>query len=1174
MKCSTLTPQQRTRVNALLDDLLELPQAERAAALECRHVDDPAVLAEVHSLLSALNASETFLTAPARLRPDDNLPDVTLGMRLGAWRLSRMIGRGGMGDVYEGMRIEGGFEQRVAIKLLQRGSAADTLRFQTERRLLAGLQHAGIARLYDGGVTDDGRLYMVMEYVDGRPITEYCTTVGATLQQRLALFDRVCAAVAYAHAHRIIHRDLKPSNILVTAAGEVKLLDFGIAKVLDTQLARMTQAGVAPLSPVCAAPEQLTGAPTTPATDVYALGLLLYELVTGSHPWMGIDTPMLQAMRIVLQRPAPLASRAPTTQNQTPVPARLLRGDLDAIIAKALRKEPGERYAQVADMQADVAGHVRGAPVGARAHARWYSLLHQLRRHRWAIAAGALALAVLVTGLRITTDRATQRAGSRTIALVGFENLSRQERDSWLGAALTEMFGTDLSNAESLSVVPDELVRDLVKGMHITGAGSFGPDTLLRLGHQLGADYVVSGNYLVTPTAGDSSLRIDIAVQEVKSGHSLTRFSQQASLAELSNLVRQIGSTVRVRLGVPAEAGAALAQLASAQPPSVDVARLMGIAYDAMQHYDASRARDALLQVITEAPGYAPAYAALSEAWFALGYRDKAVASAEQSLAHGAGLSVEMHTRIDATLQTAKYQWDKAAADWQTLIRLRPANPEYRLKFIDASIAAGNVPAAQTQLTQLRELPQAAKDPRVEIAAAHIARSLDDSKACAEHAESAIVLADAIEAPGLAADARNEFATAQTHLGSLDVAEVGFRAVIAAYQALGNPRGEADARRNLASVEADQRHIEVARAEYNRAMIIDQSIGDKAGVAAIYRHVTEMLWDGGDRDGAQLAARQALEIARDTGDLKLQAWTLRALATIASDDAASDDVMRDYQAVTALTERSGDLGGHVWSLITVADFARMRGEIQQARNLCAQGLAEAQQLTDPQFTIYATFTCGLVEMDGGAPDKAATMFRQVEVLTQKGESSMYGANTRLMLAQIDMESERCPQAIETLDRVVAEFKAAEAKSGEANAEALRAMCQQQLGNAAARDAALARAKTLRRTVTSRQEVYFVDIAVAQLAANTPRDAIARLTALSADAERRHWLGWSLEAKLAAWQLAAAHSERTVAERLKAELRKEASAHDMGRILARLQQPTPQYSQSNPWRDELTDAVLP
>jgi tetratricopeptide (TPR) repeat protein len=357
-------------------------------------------------------------------------------------------------------------------------------------------------------------------------------------------------------------------------------------------------------------------------------------------------------------------------------------------------------------------------------------------------------------------------------------------------------------------------------------------------------------------------------------------------------------------------------------------------------------------------------------------------------------------------------------------------------------------------------------------------------------------------------------------------------------------------------VEADQHRIDIARAEYNRAMTIDQGIGDKAGVAAIYRRVTEMLWDGGDRDGAQVAATQALEIARDTGDLKLQAWTLRALATIASDDAASDDVMRDYEAVTALTERTGDLGGHVWSLITVADFARMRGEIQQARNICAQGLAEAGRLTDPQFTIYATFTCALVEMDGGAPDKSAAMLRQVEILTQKGESSMYGANARLVLAQIDMESAHCRQAIERLDRVVAEFKAAEAKSGEANAEALRAMCQQQLGDPAARDAALARAKTLRRTVTSRQEVYFVDIAMAQLAAGTPRDAIARLTALSADAQRRHWLGWSLEAKLAAWQLAEAHGDLSAARRLKQELRNAASAHDMGRILARLQQRGP------------------
>src|ERR1700733_11422957 len=285
-----LDPRQRIRVDALLDELLDLPEEARLANLGGRSAEDPAVLEEVASLLRAAHASGGFLDEPPRSPADDVVQDAAIGVRLGAWTITRLIGRGGMGDVYEATRADADFEQRVAIKLLQREAAAQLERFQAERQILARLEHPGIARLYDGGVTEDGRPFMAMEYVEGRSITEYCQLTHASLEQRLALFIQVCDAVAYAHRNLIVHRDLKPSNILVTPNGAVKLLDFGIAKLLDAQRARVTQAAATPMTPICAAPEQLTGAAVTTATDVYALGLLLFELLSGTHPWMGSDT--------------------------------------------------------------------------------------------------------------------------------------------------------------------------------------------------------------------------------------------------------------------------------------------------------------------------------------------------------------------------------------------------------------------------------------------------------------------------------------------------------------------------------------------------------------------------------------------------------------------------------------------------------------------------------------------------------------------------------------------------------------------------------------------------------------------------------------------------------------------------------------------------------------------
>ena len=410
-----LSPAQRARVDELLDDLFDLPEGERLANLRARHIDDSAVMAEVESLLRSASASGGFLSMSPK-PAGDPLPDEALGLRLGAWRITRLIGRGGMGEVYEAARADGNFEQRVAIKLLQREAAAQMERFQAERQILARLEHPGIARLYDGGVTEDGRPYMAMEYVEGRPITEYCQINHATCEQRLALFIQVCDAVAYAHRNLVVHRDLKPSNILVTPSGAVKLLDFGIAKLLDAQRARVTQAAAAPMTPICAAPEQLTGGAITTATDVYALGLLLFELLSGTHPWMGSDTPVLQAMRTVLQKPAPSVSRTAEAQPNPPVPARLIRGDLDAIVAKALRKEPADRYATVNGIKLDVEREMRGEPVEAREGARLYIISRTLRRYRWAAAGIAAVIVSLAAGLGVAAWQAEKAAQERDVA--------------------------------------------------------------------------------------------------------------------------------------------------------------------------------------------------------------------------------------------------------------------------------------------------------------------------------------------------------------------------------------------------------------------------------------------------------------------------------------------------------------------------------------------------------------------------------------------------------------------------------------------------------------------------------------------------------------------------------------------------------------------------------------
>ena len=384
-------------------------------------------------------------------------------------------------------------------------------------------------------------------------------------------------------------------------------------------------------------------------------------------------------------------------------------------------------------------------------------------------------------------------------------------------------------------------------------------------------------------------------------------------------------------------------------------------------------------------------------------------------------------------------------------------------------------------------------------------------------------------------------------------ARANLAAAIEGYRSIRNPRGEADARRALAGVLADLDRGQDAREEYQRALALDQSVGDAGGVARIYRDLCEMLWMSGDRDGAQTAARHSLQLARETGDLHLQAWTLRALATIAADETVSDDVMQEYREVTALTERSGDRGGHVWSLATYADAERMRGELDQAHATCEQSNAEAKALSDPQFAVYSGFTCALVAVDRGEAAAAAAALQAAMNEAASMDNTAYVNNARMMLAQLDMDERHWAAGRDKLREASRGFAAAELRTGEADAQALLALCAQALGDKPERDAAVDRARTLRQAMTSIQEVYVVDIALAQIGAPTGAATVQKLLALATDAERRRFVAWSLEARLAAWRLLQAQGMGT-ANALRAEIEKTARHQGFGRILKLLQQP--------------------
>jgi tetratricopeptide (TPR) repeat protein/predicted Ser/Thr protein kinase len=412
-----LTGPEWVRVRKAFDQLVGLEPPVRAARLRTLKLG-ARLSGEVASLLAA-SEGEGPLDARRPEPVGDDAPSdyssLSPGAKVGAFVLDRLIGRGGAGEVYLAHRAEAEFEQVVAIKLL-RPEAADRMGlFDRERRVLATLEHPGVARLIDGGLAPDGRAFMAMEYVDGADIIRWCADAGADLETRLGLFAQVCEAVAYAHRRLVVHRDIKPSNIIIDREGRARLLDFGVARLLEATADGQT--GPLPmLTPEYAAPEQLENRPPTTAADVYGLGAVLFELLTDRGPWGFDGAPMPVILRRLLHDDPPAPSQAVAGVAEAPVPARRLAGDLDAIVLKAMRRNPAERYESVAALSEDLARHRASLPVKAREGTGLYLARRFVRRHRWGVAATAAGVLALLVGAGGVAWQARATAVERDIA--------------------------------------------------------------------------------------------------------------------------------------------------------------------------------------------------------------------------------------------------------------------------------------------------------------------------------------------------------------------------------------------------------------------------------------------------------------------------------------------------------------------------------------------------------------------------------------------------------------------------------------------------------------------------------------------------------------------------------------------------------------------------------------
>jgi len=430
-----MEPERWARVKALFESAQRLP-ADRRRAWLVGACDDAAVVSEVDALLIAYEDDPGFLEAPVAAAKAgeallEQIGKSAEGRLIGSYRVVRELGRGGMGVVYEALRTGDEFSRRVAIKVLSPGWSASTLaeRFRFERQVLAGLDHPGIARLYDAGATGDGVPYFVMEYVDGLPVDVWCRERALTVRQCVELMIRICEAVVHAHRNFVVHRDLKPANILVTGDGQPKLLDFGIARMLSEEVNAspgLTRTGQYAFTPEYASPEQVRGAAITTASDVYSLGMLLYLLSTGRPAYSLSGLGPMDAMRAVCETEPQQPSLLAAEPNRS-----ALRGDLDRVILKALRKLPAERYATVAALADDLRAWLEGRVVSAVPATSWYRARKSLARHKMGAAVTAGVVVALVAGGATTAWQAHVARAERDKAERRFQQV-RQFADSLL----------------------------------------------------------------------------------------------------------------------------------------------------------------------------------------------------------------------------------------------------------------------------------------------------------------------------------------------------------------------------------------------------------------------------------------------------------------------------------------------------------------------------------------------------------------------------------------------------------------------------------------------------------------------------------------------------------------------------------------------------------------------
>jgi eukaryotic-like serine/threonine-protein kinase len=998
-----------------------------------------------------------------------------LGKKVSHYRIVELLGGGGMGVVYKAEDLKLG--RQVALKLLPGELASDPTAFerlQREARAASLLDHPNICSVYHLG-EHDGQPFIAMQLLEGETLREWISkaaSLDATsrLKQLREFAIQILDGLQAAHEKGIIHRDIKPANIFITTRGQAKILDFGVAKFIDSaefsekenssgrsehetgahkRSTLLTLSGASVGTPSYLSPEQIRHEKLDARSDLFSFGLVLYEMATGERAFSG--TTATQIRDAVLKLP--------------PASLRQLRPDLPpelgTIVAKSLEKDRESRYQSARDLRSDLIRLRENAGTAAS----W------LRHITWTAAAAVVIAAILLaTNFRGIRERLMRRGSNEpavaaykarpSLAVLGFKNLSGRDEEAWISSALSEMLAAEMGAGQQLRVIASEDVARMKVDLSLPAADSYSRQTLTKIRNQLNSDIVVLGSYLATGKDAGAKIRIDLQLQDARDGETIAVVSRDGIESDLAELVSQSGANLRQKLGVTEVSATAARQVRAAVPANGDAARFYAEGLAKLQDYDALAARALLEKAIATDPRHALSHFALAEAWSVLGYEGKAAQEAKQAQNLSTDLPREQRLSIEGRYKELAHDLPGAIEIYRTLRNFFPDDLGYALQLANAQTDATAGAEALQTIALMRKLPEPMnRDPRIDLAEAEAADALSDFRRTEQAARAAEAKARALDSPHLLARAKVMEGWALLHLGDLDQTFTVYSEARELWTKAGNLGGAANALHGMAMVQRDrgdflasrksfeeaitqlrtigamgslgscvhnfgvllnyQGNLQEAKQQFEEALRIQRETNNDRGVASDLDDLSNVLMDMGDLRGAARMKEQALDAFHRLKNRYGESITLVNLGEVALAQGLLPSAKDRYERAMTLAAEVGDQRGQGYCILGLGRILFAQDRLSEARNKIAESISLRRQNGDEATVAESQIELAKVALEQGQNQEAESLARMAGETLDKRKAVSDGAEAYAVLSLALLAEGKSAEAQTVADRALA-----------------------------------------------------------------------------------------------------------------------------------------------------------